>query len=448
MKQILSYICSFFFSLAMVGQIGPWGWVKYSTGPKDEVGNAVACDNSGNVYVTGYYSGAATFGTINIVNSGFNDVFIVKYNSAGNVVWAKGIGGSGYEMTYDINVDAAGNVYIAGTYGSSALTFGSHTINNSGASGTFDGFIAKYDGSGNCIWVKNYGGANDDAVASVCTDASGNIFITGGFASSTLTAGTMSISNTFYNSVCLDIFVAKLTSAGNPVWLHGAGGNGNNFDEGTTVRCDATGNVFLGGYFKGTSISFGSVVLTGSVSSQESFVVKYDNNGNPLWGASTKGAYGAPGRLAIDNSNNIILSGAFTKSVVVVGTATVANPTYSVPIYNPDIFIAKFSNAGNLLWAKGAGSPTPDEPFAAASDASGYIYIGGYGMGGSLQSGTVSTNFGTTGTACMLVLKFDANGNTVAALTNTSSVINAITLNNSNRLVLLGNYAGSVVFGS
>jgi len=44
----------------------------------DDVGNGVATDSSGNVYVTGY-----TQGGLDGTNAGSNDLFVVKYNSDG-----------------------------------------------------------------------------------------------------------------------------------------------------------------------------------------------------------------------------------------------------------------------------------------------------------------------------------------------------------------------------
>jgi hypothetical protein len=82
------------------------------------VGNRVAADASGNVYVTGGFSGTAQFGTTNLTSGGTIDVYLAKYDSAGNFLWAQQAKGTGgYESAgRDICADNKGNVYVAGNF--------------------------------------------------------------------------------------------------------------------------------------------------------------------------------------------------------------------------------------------------------------------------------------------------------------------------------------------
>ncbi len=62
------------------------------------------------------------------------------------------------EYAQDIAVDAAGDVYITGAF-SGNLLFGTLGIPSSGG---YDMFIAKFNGSGTCLWVQEGGGAGQD----------------------------------------------------------------------------------------------------------------------------------------------------------------------------------------------------------------------------------------------------------------------------------------------
>ena len=103
---------------------------------------------------------------------------------AQDCLWAKSAGGNGSDSVYDICSDANENVFIIGKYSSSPITFGTSTLTNSGGR---DIFIVKYNQEGTVLWARSIGGTEDEEGRSVSADASGNIYITGIFRSSTLT---------------------------------------------------------------------------------------------------------------------------------------------------------------------------------------------------------------------------------------------------------------------
>src|SRR5688572_21665726 len=69
-------------------------------------------------------------------------------------------------------------------------------------------------------WAKSVGGANEDYGQSTSTDASGNVYVTGRFWSSSLVFG----SDTLINEGGYDIFVVKYSASGNVLWAKRAGG--------------------------------------------------------------------------------------------------------------------------------------------------------------------------------------------------------------------------------
>ena len=122
-------------------------WAKSAGGSSYNIALSVAADASGNVYLAGYFdSPTVTFCFTTLTNAGSNDMFLVKYDASGNVLWAKSAGGSSYDDVYSVTTDASGNIYVAGFFNSSSITFGSTTLNTTGAVGYDDMFIAKLDG--------------------------------------------------------------------------------------------------------------------------------------------------------------------------------------------------------------------------------------------------------------------------------------------------------------
>src|ERR1035437_397511 len=69
-------------------------------------------------------------------------------------------------------------------------------------------------------WAKSGDGTNDDGAYSIATDASGNVFIAGGFSSPTITFGTYTLTN----NGSYDMFLVKYDPSGNVMWAKSAGG--------------------------------------------------------------------------------------------------------------------------------------------------------------------------------------------------------------------------------
>src|ERR1051326_7825407 len=222
-----------------------------------------------------------------------NLIFVFPFFSpaqAPSWAWAKSAAAfSGVGEGISVCTDVAGDVFIVGMFTSPILTFGSYNLTNANA-GTEDIFIAKFDAAGNVIWAIRAGGTNDDFVYSINSDAGGNIFITGGFQSSAIPFGNI----TLVNTGGWDTFIVKYDPNGNVLWAKGATASGN--DVGTSVSSDPNGNAIITGWFQG-AITFGPFTLANN-GSGNLFVVKYDANGNTLWAKRAGGAGTEIGRAS------------------------------------------------------------------------------------------------------------------------------------------------------
>lgn len=69
--------------VAAIDTLGKWKWAVQAGGQDDdERGNAISCDTSCNVYVTGYYRQNNTYGSFTVPNFGGRDIFIAKIDNA------------------------------------------------------------------------------------------------------------------------------------------------------------------------------------------------------------------------------------------------------------------------------------------------------------------------------------------------------------------------------
>lgn len=93
-------------------------------------------------------------GTANLTTAGQSDIYISKLDADGNFLWAKRIGGNSWDDGSGISLDATGNIYVTGHF-SGTVDFdpGAGTANLTSA-GNYDIFICKLDAAGNFLWAK------------------------------------------------------------------------------------------------------------------------------------------------------------------------------------------------------------------------------------------------------------------------------------------------------
>ena len=403
--RILALLFSVIISINGFSQNWPWARSGNGGGQNDEYG--VATDNAGNIYATGLFNGSTiTFGTYTLTNAGGNNIFLVKYDPSGNVLWAKGFGGSVDDRGYSVATDTYGHIYLTGFF-SSTLTFGTYTLTNSNnTTPYYDIFLAKLDTSGNTIWAKSAGGMYQDWSFSVAPDDSGNVFISGAFDSPVLSIGTFTLSNPGYQSG----FIAKYNKSGTVIWAKSFGGLSYNGygDAGTCLKTDHTGDVYLTGSFSSSTITFGTYTLT-NAGSADIFVVKYDPGGSAVFAISVGGTGNDGGfSIAIDAATNMYVTGAFASSPLVMGTYTLTNAG------SDDVFIAKFSPSGNIIWAQSAGGTGSDHGYCAATDFSGNIYVTG-GFDTTISFGSNHLIATISWLPPLFIVKYNSNGSVLCA---------------------------------
>ncbi|MGD0710352.1 MAG: T9SS type A sorting domain-containing protein [Bacteroidales bacterium] len=311
-------------------------WAKSFGGADDDAANSVAVNAIGNVYLTGYfYNDTLTFGSTSLTNAnGYDDIFLAKLDTSGNVIWANSAGGTDNALANSVVADASGNAYVAGGFYCDTLSFGSISLINDNA-GYEDIVLAKYDSSGNVLWAKSEGGANDDAAYSVTTDASGNAYLTGSFRSATLAIGTSVLMNSDTTNSTEDIFLAKYNANGNLLWAKSAGGTES--DDAYSVAVDALGNSYITGRFNSPVIKFGVDSLTNVVStgiSSDIFLAKYDAGGNVLWAKSAGGTDDdVANSIALNASGNIYITGDFVSTSCTFGNDNMLNDSNYYQIF-------------------------------------------------------------------------------------------------------------------
>ncbi len=224
-------------------------------GTTHDRGLGLAVESGRDVYVTGTFTGTADFdpnaGVVNLLSAGSSDSFVARLDGS-TLVWATLTGGAAGDSSIGIVVDSDGNVYTTGNFATTAdFNGGSGTFNLTSAGAT-DAYVLKQDGAGNFLQVSQIGGIGGDETRGIDVDESGNVYVTGAFqqvakfgsgsAAPRLTASANS------STVFRDIFVARMSKAGEFSLVRGMGGGGSE-DFGSAIAVSDDGSIYSTGTY-------------------------------------------------------------------------------------------------------------------------------------------------------------------------------------------------------
>lgn len=186
--------------------------------------NDIVCDNSGNIYISGWFIDSLNFdGTILYTSSGpsnipYTDAIVAKFDPAGNLVWVRQGGYHGTTYTTattksaSIALDASGNIFATGHYIYGA-NFGSINLP---AVSTQQSYYIRYDNAGTEQWVSTASSAMINSGSSITVASSNEIYVSG-WCSNGQIAGITFGSTTIYN----EIYLVKLDGSGAFIWARG-----------------------------------------------------------------------------------------------------------------------------------------------------------------------------------------------------------------------------------
>lgn len=293
---------------------------------------------------------------------------VLSLNAQDKWQWVK-TAGSPESGAFDIATDLSGNIYTVGRFTDATIDFEGTMLTNH-LSGNADIFVAKYNSDGNVIWVKSFGGTDNDYAYSLSVDKNENIFITGTYISSNIQMdGSIVITG---GTGTTDLFVMKLKSDGSFAWGSSAGGTG--LEYGRAITVDKDGNPIFVGDFSSSSITLEGTTLNSNGGS-DMVVAKFNSvTGALIWAKSAGGTGGEQfADIKTDSNGNIYIAGGYSSPSLAFGVSNLINPES-----NLDILMLKMDPDGNELWAKTKTGTSLEQANAIGIDSNDNAYFGCY----------------------------------------------------------------------
>ena len=357
---------------------------KIGSSGNDFCHTPVIDNNNHCFYISGTYSSSLTIGAHTINGLGQLDIFLAKFDFNGTCIWLKSAGSiSPNDYSGGLGIDSIGNVYWTGslaingsvdgvplfkgtflskidpsgqtlwariemtdcevnriTIENKEIILGGTTKNDTVVFDTLQvamyygvhPFICKTDLNGKLIWSYVFGGNGYDVGSQFVVDHSKHIYVTGHFEDSLFVQN-----DTLTNNGKRDIFLAKLDSVGNLMWIKQSHATGH--AEARDIAISGAGFIYIAGYFGGNAM-FDTIVLNSS-NVTNAFAARYDEYGSCLGARTLSTGQSEAESVNVDSNGDIILSGNFWGTIS-IGSKTMTSHGLK------DIFVAKVDGINGI----------------------------------------------------------------------------------------------------
>ena len=413
-------------------------------GNSTDYGYAITVDAANSVYMSGRYNSAsfviknlnATGSSSSVslpATSGVDTAFIVKWDSTGTCVGASTLSGVGT----GVGTDAALNIYMCGYYINSSpttiknidATGSASTVTLPANTGSFDGFLIKWNSTGTCVGCSFLPGNSADICNGIAVEPSGNVYVTGYYNSSSYELRNIAAINSPSGITLPSVttgaaaFLIKWNQAGTCTSFGVISGTVVCLGLGVAVASDGT--VYINGFYNdnttinlpnlGATVSTSTINMGASSSgTNDAFVVKWDATGACVGFATLPGNsedYGCS--IVTDAARNVYLTGYYTSSSSVQIqniNSTGTGSSISLPAVTAveDVFLIKWDSTGVCQAFATVPGNSSDYGLGVAADVFGYVYVAGYY---SSTSSTIIKNLNSTGSNSSLTLPARSSSN-------------------------------------
>ncbi|WP_246835815.1 SBBP repeat-containing protein [Leptospira meyeri] len=238
-------------------------WTRIFPTGSETLGSGVTSDSDGNVYITGNTEEQLINGETAL---GGRNTFIFKYNRNGEYLWTRlidngGPSSYGQQIQFD---PYSRNILLAGQVGGSGTFFG-----NSLPGGLTDSYLLSLNTNGIVQWVRLLGVSGGSTnIRAFSVDNKGSAYMTGD--ANTNLDGQIISGSTVQ-------FLTRYNVFGEKIWTRLLGGGGSSSTYSYGIYADNASHIYTVG---NTTGNLSGVNLIGT---QDSYLAKYDGNGNLIW---------------------------------------------------------------------------------------------------------------------------------------------------------------------
>lgn len=390
-------------------------WSTSAGGTDFDISKDIAIDGIGNVYITGWFhSPTIDFGSATLTVVGQRDIYVARLNgSDGTFVWGQRYGSNDFQSGHIENgnaiaCDDMGNVYISGCFKYTLDVPGLPTLQ--GCSQYYNSFLMKLDPTGAGIWSRrtdctkhwSYGAVEGQELI---VSPGGHLYLGLRGRGDTIFYETDTLLNQQTSGQAHDGVLARYDLNGNYHWSRGIGAYG--YDDVQALAADGQGNCFIAMHREGGYGYLGipGITYAGNMGGFKNVVLKYDVDGDLLWGTRMGNSTWDHdiGAMQLENDHQLLVAG-WGKGNFQLDTLT---PVTGNPGINL-IWLARYDSSSVLQEYFVARHAYPRGFRGMGLDALGNTYLAGYFQDSLKLPGLPVMDYGNASTGAMFLTRFGA----------------------------------------
>ena len=267
-------------------------WEKSFGGKSDDEARSAAATPDGGLIVVGYTESKG---------SGGRDMWVVKLDQKGNKLWDATFGGTGDDIATDVAVYENGDILVSG---------------NNAIGSSIAARLVRLNEFGSVIWNKIYGTSGINKVNSIAISKNGNCYIAGATPSSV-------------KSKDANLWLFMIDETGLVKWTQ-TSGNAELSESASSIAIDYDNNLIIAGQivrYRGSSIS-----------SNNLWVLKYNQSGEQLWTSFTKqdNEFLANSIIATPDGKYLVSTRGMDKKPIINKLSDFGDINWSLPVSHND----------------------------------------------------------------------------------------------------------------
>lgn len=356
-------------------------------------GNSKIVKTQNGFLVGGEFLESATFGQETIISNGESDVFLVHFDEAANAINLNNWGSEGSEYFEAMQTDQAGNILLVISFTGELSMFGSTYISQGGN----DLILLKLSPEQELLWSKHYGSLTTDYLSALDLDSDGNIFLFGTFYEELFIENEVLTSNG-----SSDIYLLKFFADGTLDYAVNEGNDG--FEQASDMKVMEDGTVYFSATFYDETELAGNELTTDNETGV--YLASFDPTYQLSWYEIINGDKLASNvKLATSGNGNILISGEFSLTLKFDGATFYTNE------FDPDVYLAKFSETGEFLWGRQGDGKSSDQVYDIQTDQFENIYLTGSFLDTITFDGLTLNYTLCCGSLETFVVSYDSDGN-------------------------------------
>jgi hypothetical protein len=228
---------------------------------------------------------------------------------------------------------------------------------------------------GDLLWAVSAGGIGDDAAAAVATLPDGSVLVAGTFSETAVFGPGEANETELVSAGARDVFLMRLSAEGGLTWARAAGGAGE--DAVASLSALADGTCTVAGHFAGAATfglgEPGETTIT-SPTVADMFVARYAADGSLTWArraTETPQWSNDVGAAGLEDGGYVAV-GEFSEELDLDGDGVEL-----ISAGERDLFLARFTAEGALLWHAAAGGATAEALEALHGTPAGAFCVAG-----------------------------------------------------------------------